>query len=65
MALKIVIALTLIAIVVAVAIIVLHFMDTKDEEIKETEPVPTFDFKFDKPCNCEHCEHYKEDKEGE
>ena len=65
MALKIVIALTLIAIVVAVAIIVLHFMDKKDEKVEETEPVPTFDFNFDKPCNCEHCEHHKKDEEGE
>ena len=62
MALKIAIALILIAIVIAAAIIALHIMDKKDEETKENEPIPTFDFKFDKQCKCEHCEHHKEEE---
>ena len=62
MALKIAIALILIAIVVAVAIIALHIMDKKDEEAKENEPIPTFDFRFDKEHKCEHCEHHKEEE---
>lgn len=62
MALKIAIALILIAIVIAVAIIALRIMDKKDEEAKKSEPIPTFDFKFDKQYKCEHCEHHKEEE---
>ena len=56
MALKIAIALGLVAIVIIVASIVLHFMNKKEKD-ERTEPVPTFDFKFDGKCHCEHCEH--------
>ena len=62
MALKIAIELILIAIVIEVAIIALNIIDKKDEEAKESEPIPTFDFKFDKQCKCEHCEHHKEEE---
>ena len=56
MALKIVIALGLVAIVIIVASIVLHFMNKKEKD-ERTEPIPTFDFNFDGKCHCEHCEH--------
>ena len=56
MALKIAIALGLVAIVIIVASIVLRFMNKKDED-ERTEPIPTFDFNFDGKCHCEHCEH--------
>ena len=62
MALKIAIALILIAIVIAIAIIALHIMDKKDEEAKESEPITTLDFRFDKQCKCEHCEHHKKEE---
>ena len=54
MALKIVIALGLIAIVIIIASIALRFMNKKDEEAKESESIPTFDFRFDK--------HHKEEE---
>ena len=54
MALKIVIALGLIAIVIIIASIALRFMNKKDEEAKESEPISTFDFRFDK--------HHKEEE---
>ena len=56
MALKIAIALGLVAIVIIVASIVLRFMDKKEKD-ERTEPVPTFDFNFDGKCHCEDCEH--------
>ena len=59
MALKIVIALGLVAIVIIVASIVLHFMDKKEKD-ERAEPIPTFDFNFDGKCHCEHCEHNNE-----
>ena len=59
MALKIAIALGLVAIVIIVASIVLRFMDKKEKD-ERTEPVPTFDFNFDGKCHCEHCEHNNE-----
>ena len=62
MALKIAIALILITIIVAVAIIALHVMDKKDEEVKESESIPTFDFRFDKEHKCEHCKHHKKEE---
>ena len=59
MALKIVIALGLVAIVIIVALIVLHFMNKKEKD-ERTESIPTFDFNFDGKCHCEHCEHNNE-----
>ena len=59
MALKIAIALGLVAIVIIVASIVLRFMDKKEKD-ERTEPVPTFDFNFDGKCHCGHCEHNNE-----
>ena len=59
MALKIAIALGLVAIVIIVASIVLRFMDKKEKD-ERTEPIPTFDFNFDGKCHCEHCEHNNE-----
>ena len=59
MALKIVIALGLVAIVIIVASIVLHFMNKKEKD-ERTEHIPTFDFNFDGKCHCEHCEHNNE-----
>ena len=56
MALKIAIALGLVAIVIIVASIVLRFMDKKEKD-ERTEPIPTFDFNFDEKCHCEDCEH--------
>ena len=56
MALKIVIALGLVAIVIIVALIVLHFMNKKEKD-ERTESIPTFDFNFDGKCHCEDCEH--------
>ena len=56
MALKIAIALGLVAIVIIVASIVLRFMDKKEKD-ERTEPIPTFDFNFDGKCHCEDCEH--------
>ena len=59
MALKIAIALGLVAIVIIVASIVLRFMNKKEKD-ERTEPIPTFDFNFDGKCHCEHCEHNNE-----
>lgn len=59
MALKIAIALGLVAIVIIVALIVLHFMNKKEKD-ERTESIPTFDFNFDGKCHCEHCEHNNE-----
>ena len=59
MALKIVIALGLVAIVIIVASIVLRFMNKKEKD-ERTESIPTFDFNFDGKCHCEHCEHNNE-----
>ena len=56
MALKIAIALGLVAIVIIVASIVLHFMNKKEKD-ERTEPIPTFDFNFDGKCHCEDCAH--------
>ena len=56
MALKIAIALGLVAIVIIVASIVLRFMNKKEKN-ERTEPIPTFDFNFDGKCHCEDCEH--------
>ena len=56
MALKIVIALGLVAIVIIVASIVLRFMNKKEKD-ERTESIPTFDFNFDGKCHCEDCEH--------
>ena len=56
MALKIAIALGLVAIVIIVASIVLRFMDKKEKD-ERTESIPTFDFNFDGKCHCEDCEH--------
>ena len=56
MALKIAIALGLVAIVIIVASIVLHFMNKKEKD-ERTEPITTFDFNFDGKCHCENCEH--------
>lgn len=56
MALKIAIALGLVAIVIIVASIVLRFMNKKEKD-ERTEPIPTFDFNFDGKCHCEDCEH--------
>ena len=59
MALKIAIALGLVAIVIIVASIVLRFMNKKEKD-ERTESIPTFDFNFDGKCHCEHCEHNNE-----
>lgn len=59
MALKIAIALGLVAIVIIVASIVLYFMNKKEKD-ERTESIPTFDFNFDGKCHCEHCEHNNE-----
>ena len=56
MALKIAIALGLVAIVIIVASIVLCFMNKKEKD-ERTESIPTFDFNFDGKCHCEDCEH--------
>ena len=59
MALKIVIALGLVAIVIIVAAVAIHLMNKKEKD-EITEPIPTFDFNFDGKCHCEHCEHNNE-----
>ena len=56
MALKIAIALGLVAIVIIVAAVAIHLMNKKEKD-ERIESIPTFDFNFDGKCHCEDCEH--------
>lgn len=62
MILKIIIALFLIAVAIIITAAISRYMNKK-ENPKRTEPIQTFDFNFDKHCDCEHCDHHKKEEE--
>ena len=59
MALKIAIALGLVAIVIIVAAVAIHLMN-KNEKDEITKHITTYNFNFDGKCHCQHFEHNNE-----